>query len=494
MISYTLCEKCYLSESVHEKDASGNHLPIKSGTCKICGDLKQSFSGSDCIEKFADYLYWDLGHRTSHRSINAKIKVFAHNFRGYDGHFIFKDLFSRKIQDPSFIILNGSKITCLDIANIRFQDSLALFKCALAKLPVTFKFEDRLVKGHFPFQFNVPGNENYCGDVPDLEFFVNSRTKPSEKDKIQNWRSQRMQEGNWNFKHELEKYCEADVEILTISVMSFIDKFRNITGINPITRNFSLPSIAMEIFTTLHLKPNIIGITPISSYMGAKQDSVEGNIWLDWIEESDSVKLIREYRISCFWADGFDPESNTIYEYHGCYFHGCRRGCSVRDPGDHERVLEKRRVYIAVRDNLIPSLKYVEMWGCEFRDMIRVDENLRSFNDSRKKYYSILKNDGGIKLRDCYFGGRTNNLVFFREASDEEEIKYLDVTSLYPFVLHKYDFPVGHPVIIKKNVSLESRNYFGVVRCRVLPPPNLYLPILPVRIKGKLVFPSVRNV
>lgn len=32
-------------------------------------------------------------------------------------------------------------------------------------------------------------------------------------------------------------------------------------------------------------------------------------------------------------------------------------------------------------------------------------------------------------------------------------------------------------------------NYFGVIKCRVLPPKGLHLPVLPVRVNGKLLFP-----
>ena len=47
---------------------------------------------------------------------------------------------------------------------------------------------------------------------------------------------------------------------------------------------------------------------------------------------------------------------------------------------------------------------------------------------------------------------------------------------------------MGHPDIVIENfASLE--NYFGLIKCRVLAPRKLYLPVLPVRLNGKLMFP-----
>lgn len=55
--------------------------------------------------------------------------------------------------------------------------------------------------------------------------------------------------------------------------------------------------------------------------------------------------------------------------------------------------------------------------------------------------------------------------------------------------MNKYcRYPVGHPDIITDNFS-EIENYFGIIKCRVLPPTDLYLPVLPVRLNGKLLFP-----
>lgn len=53
--------------------------------------------------------------------------------------------------------------------------------------------------------------------------------------------------------------------------------------------------------------------------------------------------------------------------------------------------------------------------------------------------------------RDALFGGRTNALKLYHKCQQDEQIKYIDYTSLYPNV-HKYGvYPTGHPEILTEN-------------------------------------------
>ena len=82
--------------------------------------------------------------------------------------------------------------------------------------------------------------------------------------------------------------------------------------------------------------------------------------------------------------------------------------------------------------------------------------------------------------RDSFFGGRVGSYKLFREAKAEKTIEYSDHTSLYPFVNKTKRYPVSHPTIIGENFQPIS-NYFGLIKCKVLTPANLYHPVLPVR-------------
>ncbi|XP_062616116.1 uncharacterized protein LOC134277825 [Saccostrea cucullata] len=71
-------------------------------------------------------------------------------------------------------------------------------------------------------------------------------------------------------------------------------------------------------------------------------------------------------------------------------------------------------------------------------------------------------------------------------------MRYVDVCSLYPYMLKHRPFPVGHPEIITDEFK-DVRSYFGLIHCRVLPSGGLYHPVLPYRTRGKLLFPLCRT-
>ena len=52
--------------------------------------------------------------------------------------------------------------------------------------------------------------------------------------------------------------------------------------------------------------------------------------------------------------------------------------------------------------------------------------------------------------------------------------------------------PVGHPEIITENFQ-DISNYFGFIKCKVLPPRGLLHPVLPYRTKNKLMAPLCKT-
>ena len=60
--------------------------------------------------------------------------------------------------------------------------------------------------------------------------------------------------------------------------------------------------------------------------------------------------------------------------------------------------------------------------------------------------------------------------------------------SLYPYCCKYKPYPKFHPVVIRYNFNFQIHAYFGVIKCKVLPPTNLFHPVLPVKIKNKLFF------
>ncbi len=69
----------------------------------------------------------------------------------------------------------------------------------------------------------------------------------------------------------------------------------------------------------------------------------------------------------------------------------------------------------------------------------------------------------------------------------DDSIDYYDVTSLYPWVNKTGKVPLGHPSIITESF-VDIGKYEGLIKCKVIPPRELYIPVLPSRINDKLLF------
>ena len=484
LISETVCDVCWDKES---KD--------KTIICNTCGKFSNIFWGNSCVKEFCDYLYDNLAKKAEkHKS---KIIVFAHNSKGYDGHFIMQDLFERQFADPPQIIMQGLKILKVGVNNIDFIDSLNFFQQPLSALPKSFGFQHIVEKGFFPHLFNKQENHEYSGKIPDIDYFGIEYMKESAATECTNW--QKSFNGEYNFKNELEKYCKNDVKILTRAVMEFRELFESVTELDPITRNFTLASVAMEHFRSSVLKENQIGITPIKGYLNNRSKSFKANIWLDWHQQKFNREILREYKIGPYYADGYNKEKNIVYEFFGCYFHGCdKHPCNMNR--DRNEIIPKlnNKSLNRVRSETKVRIEYFEakgfkleyIWEHQFDKLNNERYDYFKYTKPRSQYYNSIKKYGNIGIRDSFFGGRTNNLYFSYTCEMNEKIRYLDVTSLYPSVLVKNPYPIGHPIVLNEFKNMKISNYFGFIKCKVLPPKDLYIPVLPYRDnKDKLIFP-----
>ena len=502
LVALTVCSVCYKANNVLARD--GNCFrPLKERDCDICLSYEHVYRGEDCVQRFCDYVYKTLAPRASQVSRNMQVRVLAHNLKSYDGRFILRDYFTRNFESSN-VIMQGTKVLCLDVANVRFQDSLNLFMCALRKLPKTFNFSERVQKGEFPYMFNRPENVGYIGPVPPLESYGYEKMKPDDQATLLQYYECIKHRTDYNLQQEMERYCYADAEILLIAVMAFRDKFKAIAGFDPIRRNFTLPSMSMATFRRQFLTDNTLAVTPAKPYSSMRKCSTICKIYLDIVEEQSGVTLMREYRLGKVFADAFDLASHTAYEFLGCLFHGCpvcypnkrdeKHPVTNKTPNAlYQAWVDKQQYYDRLRQ-LIPDLKLQSEWECNFRQTLTKNEEVKAIYDRRLAYYSRLQKVGPCDLRESYCGGRTENFHFMKSCSPHEVIELVDFNSLYPYVLAKYPYPVGHPVVISdhfeqfiQSTSMSS-TLFGFVKCRVLPPKQMHIPILPMKYNGRLEF------
>ena len=94
---------------------------------------------------------------------------------------------------------------------------------------------------------------------------------------------------------------------------------------------------------------------------------------------------------------------------------------------------------------------------------------------------------------DVFFGGRTNASYLYYKVRVGEEIRYVDYTSLYSWVNKNGMYPIGHPEFIYEPGTTDLSEYFALALCTIIPPKNLFHPVLPYRCGGKLTFPLCRT-
>ena len=196
-------------------------------------------------------------------------------------------------------------------------------------------------------------------------------------------------------------------------------------------------------------------------------------------------------------------------EFNGCNWHGCLK-CFTSDREKtikNNKSLAQRYRETKLKEKRIRQLGYVVIskWSCEWMREKKEDRQINGFTNQ-------LSIQEGIKLRDCYFGGRTNGLILHKVFESGEKGYYVDFTSLYPAVLKYKRYPIGHPVRIidnfksitheryKGNCSYTSCRgthlclpYFGVMKATFLPPTKLLHPVLSIKYNKKLKFPLCFN-
>ena len=191
-------------------------------------------------------------------------------------------------------------------------------------------------------------------------------------------------------------------------------------------------------------------------------------------------------------VDGYEEDTRTILEYHGCFYHACpkcfpmqrqkTRNCNPDRTVDeiYQATLQKT-AYLRECNYTV-----IEKWGCEFARDKKTDPELISFLET----FELIE---PLEPRDAFFGGRTGATTLYAKAGENEEIDYVDFTSLYPWVNKYGTYPVGFPQTFLNPADQNIWNYFGIAKVDILAPERLFHPLLPVREGGKLTFPLCRS-
>ncbi|XP_078684907.1 uncharacterized protein LOC144918222 [Branchiostoma floridae x Branchiostoma belcheri] len=474
------------------EQSTGQHVPI---SCVVKCEHDKGvivFRGPNTCDLFCRWLFHDCHENST---------FVAHNFKAFDGYFILKYLIDNAIVPKG--IFNGGKIMTLQVPRlkIKFIDSFNFIQMALSKFPKTFGFED-ISKGHFPHLFSSIENLGYKGPIPDIKYYDVDSMSPDKRAQCMAFHAEKVKEGYvFDFVSDMTKYCITDVLVLERGLLRFRDTFGSATcGINPIDKPLTIASACNLVFRTNFLKANTIGIVPTGGYRHYELQSKEALDWINFVAFRDSLHIQHvnsggEKRVCGRKVDGFCAERNTVYEYHGCFYHGCQKCFKphTKNPVNDTMMIDLYTDTMRKRRMIEEAgFTYVEMWSHDFHDIKQNDPLYAEYrNRSPSTGETPAERDGigFLDPRDAFYGGRTNASQLYAKADVEngETILYIDFTSLYPYVNKYGRYGIGHPEIIVDNFE-DLSNYFGVVKCKVLPPRRLYHPVLPDRVGDKLLF------
>ncbi|XP_055380657.1 uncharacterized protein LOC129611502 [Condylostylus longicornis] len=391
--------------------------------------------------------------------------------------------------------MKGTKIIQMSISNIRFLDSLNYLPMPLAQLPKAFDLSVNLKKGYFPHLFNTEKNKEYVGPLPPHEYYNPNLMSKPERLIFFKWYDENKNT-EFNMRKEIVEYCKNDVIILTKACL----KFRNIilkdNNVCPFTEATTIASTCNLIFRRNFLKAETIGLIPKNGYRFTDIQSKIALQWLIWEEDQRKINIQhagkqKEAIINNLKVDGFCEETNQVFEFHGCYYHGHPKCFSYRRDEPLEKnatdTLNSRYEATISKSARLRLFGYevIEKWECEFREQLIDNPDMFYLND-----HPILINLP-LDPRDSFFGGRTENIVTYYKAMENEKIKYIDVCSLYPYVCKYGKFPIGHPEIIVGNDECMKQNLKttdGLIKCSILPPTDLFIPVLPIKQNNKLIF------
>ena len=323
--------KCYIQPLEQDEDSCYNHLLFfdfeatqehgdhQPNLCVVHDEEGEValFQGKDTVKQFCDWLFTER---------HKGCIVVAHNFQGYDGYFIAQQLVENGIHYDS--IYNGAKILTLKVASwdIKFIDSLNFIPMPLAKFPKTFG-QDELCKGYFPHFFNKDENQNYVGPIPCKEDYGVNFMKPQERDAFIAWHDEQVANNyRFDFREEIIKYCRSDVDILRKCCLLYREMLREESDIDPFNKALTIASYCQEVYRTNFLKKDTIAIFNNHRQWKTKQSN-DAVTWLSYISEKEDLYIqhVRnggEKRVEHYSLDGYCEETNTAYEFQGCFWHG----------------------------------------------------------------------------------------------------------------------------------------------------------------------------
>lgn len=415
---------------------------------------------------------------------------FAHNGGKFDTNFILDYVLTCCETTPQILKANG-RILSLQTCGIHFRDSYPHISAPLAQFSKMFNLPGE--KGFFPHGFNLRATQNYVGPLPDIEFYCADFMSPRRRAEVHAWHAEQVAKGVvFDFQKEMAAYCKQDVTLLRLGVLEYQRIVREVTGYDPLVK-LTIASAGFDYFVRDIMPEKAIENI---SRDHRRMDSAEAREWLAWCEQGLQRSLLHEYKVGRYTVDGYDPDTRTVYEFNGCIWHGSH-GCHECSINPHSKNPRNGMSMHELADRTRRREEFLKQQGfavvtetsCGFKQLRRTAE----YKGFKKQYDEVAP----ITKRDALFGGRTDVGRMYWKSADGSVARYVDFTSLYPYVLKYCSLPVGAHTRVQGPEAqaldvpaLLASGKQGILKMTVVCPDSLRFAVLPVLCEetGRLVF------
>ena len=226
-------------------------------------------------------------------------------------------------------------------------------------------------------------------------------------------------------------YCKSDVALLKAGFESFQQEFERQACFNSMAKCITIASACNLYWRKHHLTPNTIAVEPLRGWRGANvNESLKAQQWLYYQKhqipkQGASADRIRHVRnrgeqtvrtiVDSYFVDGYDPLTCTVYEFHGCLYHGCPR-CYPNRGAKHYAAPDRsvEQLYLATLAKRMALLQagysVIELWECEWDRLVDTDKAVQRFLGFSDLFPPL-------EPRDAFFGGRTGAVAFHAVAA-----------------------------------------------------------------------------
>lgn len=441
---------------------------------------------------------------------------FAHNAGKYDSVFIeyfmneLHGLLPRKLQ-------RGTKILQMsyEVNNITFKDSIGFIPASLRSTPKNFGVQE-LRKGFFPHKIMTvefmkrAAETNFIVPKPDRASWQ-SKFRPGKEGEEEKRELEEFlqgfyaQPGEWDLRKDAVEYCISDTVLLGEVLRIFRKRCMEIVNEIPTTMEkavfdvlqyVTLPSAMMAAFFGTSCPEKELSVVDRYSALMRKAaiewvcyEATMRDIYLDKLEMFPTVQNVT-------FSASYE---NTLFLFLPCYDHGCPK-CYPSQQRNLRKDLLFYKLYMVIRQQIRVISDWCAHEGKTFvyqweHDWIRTRRkpNVKKMFDLNE---NVLADFIPLDPRDAYKGG----MVEMYKIYHPNEFVMYDVVSMYParFVgftkcsmtgeQKKWYMPTG-PVRITMfppNNAVADTELRGIVKCRVVPPPQLYCPFLGYKVVSKL--------